>query len=305
MLGLPASDGRTVRRDRRPAGAGPGGRGCGIRQDRDDGRPGRVPGGQRHRAPGSGPRTDLHPQGGDLARRSDPDPAAGPGASGSPTRGHRPAHRGLSAAEADPTGRTDAAAGHPTPHRAVRSRTHGEHLPLLRRPVDRGVRSAGRDRAPPRAVLSPTAAWQLARQVVGRWDGDLAPTGPPTGSPRTCLAMAGALADHLAGTGDLDRELGRSSTDLRSAPPSPRQRAALHSGLVDALRRLDERRAILPLVEAFAEAKRARARGRLLRPDAAGRQLVRGSDAGRVRRCGSGSRSCCSTNIRTPGTPSG
>ena len=112
---------------------------------------------------------------------------------------------------------------------------------------------------PKARVLSPTAAWQLARHVVGHWDGDLDTDRTADRVTEDVLAIAGALADHLAGTADLDRELGSIVEELRSAPPSPRQRAPLHSGLVDALRRLDERRSILPLVAAFAESKRTRA----------------------------------------------
>lgn len=110
---------------------------------------------------------------------------------------------------------------------------------------------------PATRVLGPTAAWQLARRVVGHWDADLATDRTAERVTEDVLAIAGALSDHLASSADLDAELAGVLQRLRSAPPSPRQRAALHSGLVDALRRLDERRAILPLVRAYTEAKRA------------------------------------------------
>jgi DNA helicase-2/ATP-dependent DNA helicase PcrA len=107
-------------------------------------------------------------------------------------------------------------------------------------------------------VLGPTATWQLARQVVGRWDGDLHSDRGAERVTEDLLSIAGALADHLAATEDLARELGAILEVLQAAPPSPRQRAERHSGLVDALKRLDERRAILPLIEAFTETKRRR-----------------------------------------------
>jgi DNA helicase-2/ATP-dependent DNA helicase PcrA len=107
-------------------------------------------------------------------------------------------------------------------------------------------------------VLGPTATWQLARQVVGRWDGDLHSDRGADRITEDLLSIAGALADHLAEPDDLARELAAILDALRAAPPSPRQRTERHSGLVDALKRLDERRSILPLVRAFAEAKRRR-----------------------------------------------
>ena len=45
---------------------------------------------------------------------------------------------------------------------------------------------------------------------------------------------------------------------LRSAPPGPRQRAALHSGLAGHVKRLQDRQWILPLVQAYVRAKRER-----------------------------------------------
>ncbi len=105
-------------------------------------------------------------------------------------------------------------------------------------------------------VLTRTGSWQLARSVVARWDGDLATDLGPELVTERLLAIAGALADHLtdpaALVGVIDDLLHR----LRSAPPSPRQKGALHSGLVDHLRRLQDRAWIVPLVEAFIAAKR-------------------------------------------------
>ena len=110
---------------------------------------------------------------------------------------------------------------------------------------------------PTSKVLSATGSWQLARRVVGRWDGDLdTDLGPDTVTERL-LDMAGSLADHLTDAGVLAAEIESVLAELRSAPPSPGQRGAIHSGLAGPLKRLQDRAWILPLVEAFTEAKRS------------------------------------------------
>jgi DNA helicase-2/ATP-dependent DNA helicase PcrA len=107
------------------------------------------------------------------------------------------------------------------------------------------------------SVLSPTAAWQLGRKVVGRWDGDLHTDRSADQVTEDVLAIAAALADHLTSAPDLEQELHGVLSRLREAPPSGRQKATTHSGLADAVRRLDDRLAVLPLVAAFDQAKRS------------------------------------------------
>jgi len=113
-----------------------------------------------------------------------------------------------------------------------------------------GVEPAGR-------VLSATGSWQLARRVVGRWDGDLETDLGPDQVTERLLAMAGGLADHLTSTQALAQEIENVLATLRSAPPAPTQRGPVHSGLVGYLKRLQDRAWILPLVDAFTHAKRA------------------------------------------------
>jgi DNA helicase-2/ATP-dependent DNA helicase PcrA len=110
---------------------------------------------------------------------------------------------------------------------------------------------------PSAAVLTPTSSWQLARRVVGRWDGDLETDLSPDNVTEKLLAISGALADHLTDTGALADELEALLDTLRTAPPTKAQRNPLHSKLVDHVKRLTDRRWILPLVDAFTEAKRA------------------------------------------------
>jgi len=111
---------------------------------------------------------------------------------------------------------------------------------------------------PASRVLTPTGAWQLARHVVGRWDGDLQTDLGPDQVTERLLAISGSLADHLTDAGALADVLADLLHRLRSAPPSPRQRGPLHSALADHVKRLQDRQWILPLVQAFAEAKRER-----------------------------------------------
>lgn len=109
---------------------------------------------------------------------------------------------------------------------------------------------------PTSKVLSATGSWQLARRVVGRWDGDLDTDLGPDQVTERLLDMAGSLADHLTDAGALAAEIESVLAELRSAPPSPGQRGAIHSGLAGPLKRLQDRAWILPLVDAFTDAKR-------------------------------------------------
>jgi DNA helicase-2/ATP-dependent DNA helicase PcrA len=110
---------------------------------------------------------------------------------------------------------------------------------------------------PPTRVLSTTASWQLARSVVARWDGNLDTDLGAERVTQDVLAISSALADHLAGTQALEGALDELLDTLSSAPPGRLQRSEVHSGLADPLRHLADRRAIVPLVRAYDEAKRA------------------------------------------------
>ena len=159
---------------------------------------------------------------------------------------------------------------------------------------------------PAARVLTPTGAWQLARRVVGRWDGDLHTDLGPDQVTERLLAISGALADHLT---DVDAAVRRARrrcwTGCGPHRRRPRQRGALHSALADHVKRLQDRQWILPLVQAFARGQAGAAgsstsptRCRSPRPWSA---AIRGSGP----RCGTSTGWCCSTSTRTPVTPSG
>ncbi|QNK80134.1 ATP-dependent DNA helicase [Nakamurella sp. PAMC28650] len=109
---------------------------------------------------------------------------------------------------------------------------------------------------PASRVLSATGSWLLARRVVGRWDGDLNTDLGPDQVTERLLSMSGGLADHLIDATTLSDEIEQVLARLRAARPSPAQKAAVHSGLAGHLKRLQDRAWILPLVDAFTEAKR-------------------------------------------------
>lgn len=108
------------------------------------------------------------------------------------------------------------------------------------------------------SVLTPTAAWLLARRVVMRWDGDLQTDLGPDQVTERLLAVTGALSDHLVRPDQLSDALDDILRSLRAAPPSPRQRGDLHSALARHVKTLQDRRWIVPLVRAFDDAKRER-----------------------------------------------
>lgn len=105
-------------------------------------------------------------------------------------------------------------------------------------------------------VLTPTAAWQLARRVVGSWEGDLPTDRSPELVTETVLDLAGALSDHLRRADELQDHLQALVQQLEQAPPGARQRSPLHSDLRAPVESLRQRQWALPLVAAFEQAKR-------------------------------------------------
>jgi DNA helicase II / ATP-dependent DNA helicase PcrA len=109
---------------------------------------------------------------------------------------------------------------------------------------------------PAARVLTPTSSWQLASSVVRRWDADLDTDLAPDLVTERLLQLAGVLADHLVTPAELARVTSELAHAIEQAPRSPRQREAIHSGLTALYSRLTNRHGILPLVEAYTDAKR-------------------------------------------------
>lgn len=110
---------------------------------------------------------------------------------------------------------------------------------------------------PTSRVLTPTATWQLARDVVRRWDADLDTDHSAERVTQDILDVSSALSDHLVDVDALDDELERIIGVLRDAPPTARQKGPVHSDIRSALTGLIERRTVLPLVREFVRAKRS------------------------------------------------
>lgn len=129
-------------------------------------------------------------------------------------------------------------------YHAFAGRLIGEYGPLV------GIEPSAR-------VLTPTSSWQLARRLVGRWEDDLDTDQSPDQVTETLLALSGGLADHLRRPEELAGFLDDLIVRIDSAAPSKAQKSALHSQLEAPLKSLRQRRWVLPLVDAFAAAKRA------------------------------------------------
>jgi DNA helicase-2/ATP-dependent DNA helicase PcrA len=111
---------------------------------------------------------------------------------------------------------------------------------------------------PDARLISQAVAWQLADEVSRRYPGALPPDiGAPSSVPRYVLAMSGQLADHLV-TPDQVETLCDSTLDWFAALPPGRNIRAEYPGetrgFIDSTR---HRKALLPLVRAFAAAKAA------------------------------------------------
>ena len=158
---------------------------------------------------------------------------------------------------------------------------------------------------PAARVLTPTGAWQLARRVVGRWDGDLL-TDLGSGSGDR------AAARDLLGPGrppDRRRSAVRRARD-RAEPPAVRAAGAPAAGRpaqrAGRSRQAPAGPAMDPAVGPGLRAGQARAGGRRFRrPDADRRDPGSGPPANQQLPRGTGTGWCCSTSTRTLGMRSG
>lgn len=136
-------------------------------------------------------------------------------------------------------------AGEPTvlTYHAYAGRLVAEHG--LRLPVEPGAR-----------LLTETACWQLAHRVVSTWTLDLETERVPITVTRYLLELSGELAEHLVDEDELLAYSEDLATTIEDAPKGPRQRADLSQDLKEVVATQRFRVALLPLVKAYAEAKR-------------------------------------------------
>ncbi|HVV20816.1 MAG TPA: ATP-dependent DNA helicase [Pseudonocardiaceae bacterium] len=115
----------------------------------------------------------------------------------------------------------------------------------LRLPVEPGAR-----------LLTETASWQIAHHVVSTWNDDIDTDKVPATITSHVLRIAGELAEHLVEPDAIRDHAERLATLIEEAPRGPKQSDALSKKLQDIVAAQRFRVALLPLVEAYAQAKR-------------------------------------------------
>ncbi|HEY0806334.1 MAG TPA: ATP-dependent DNA helicase [Pseudonocardiaceae bacterium] len=147
----------------------------------------------------------------------------------------------------DPSGerRLAVLAGEPTvlTYHAYAGRIVSEHG--LRLPVEPGAR-----------LLTETAAWQVAHRVVTTWDDDLDTDRVPPTITGYLLGLAGELSEHLVDTDRLRAHAEHITTLIVNARKGPRQKDEMSLKLQDIVAAQRFRVDLLPMIDAYAQAKR-------------------------------------------------
>ena len=111
---------------------------------------------------------------------------------------------------------------------------------------------------PSSTLLSETELWQLAFSVVSTWPGELDTTKVPSGVTEAVLKLYSDSAEHLVALDDLAHSGDELYRLIDTLPKGPRQRS---DGPTKAMRDIqaviDERRELIPMVRALADAMRA------------------------------------------------
>ncbi|HEY1571249.1 MAG TPA: ATP-dependent DNA helicase [Pseudonocardiaceae bacterium] len=128
-------------------------------------------------------------------------------------------------------------------YHAYASRIVSEHG--LRLPFEPGAR-----------LLTETAAWQVAHHVVSTWVADIDTDKVPATITNYVLRLAGEFAEHLVDPDRLRDHAERLVDIVERAPKGPKQRVELSEKLREMLAAQQFRVELLPLVDAYAQAKR-------------------------------------------------
>ena len=113
---------------------------------------------------------------------------------------------------------------------------------------------------PDARLISQAVSWQLADEVSRRYPHALPPDiGAPSSVPKYLLAMAGKYADHLVTPGQVEAFSREQLARFFELPLGDRIRSETPGSTEGFIRSTLHRLELLPLVTAFAEAKRARA----------------------------------------------
>ena len=110
---------------------------------------------------------------------------------------------------------------------------------------------------PDSRLLTPTAAFQLAHDVVSRWESPLTTGSGPARVTRDVLALAGQLSDHLVTTDDLRAHPDLVTTLIATLPPGPRQKDTPTAWLRQAADVQGHRDELADLVDAVAARMRS------------------------------------------------
>lgn len=148
----------------------------------------------------------------------------------------------------DPSGtlRAGVAAGEPTvlTYHAYAGRLLAEHG--LRLPLPPGAR-----------LLSETASWRLAHNVVSTWEEDLDTDKVPASITAQVRSLAGELSEHLVSPDSVSRHAAELTGLIENAPRAKRQREALPAELRDIIQAQRQRAQLLALVAEYQHRKRA------------------------------------------------
>lgn len=109
-------------------------------------------------------------------------------------------------------------------------------------------------------VLTPAAAWQLAYDLVDSYAADLPFTHSSATIASAVVSLSGSLADHLVAANDFDsylREIETTTMNLPLQEEGGRARTT-PAAVREMWERIEQRRALVPLLEAFAARKRER-----------------------------------------------
>lgn len=103
-------------------------------------------------------------------------------------------------------------------------------------------------------MMSPSASFQLAHEIVEGWDDSLDLDASPASITAALVSLTSSLADHLVDPADLDAELRAIREHLDQIPLQVEgRRRTTPRPVAAAIAALDARRALVPLLERFAE----------------------------------------------------
>ncbi|WAC56302.1 ATP-dependent helicase [Gordonia sp. SL306] len=110
---------------------------------------------------------------------------------------------------------------------------------------------------PNSTLLSETELWQMAFSVVANWTGELQTKKVPASVTEAVLKLYGEMAEHLVDMDDLRRTGDDLYQLIETLPKGPRQRDTPTQALLKVRDVIDERRELIPMVEALSESMRA------------------------------------------------